>query len=69
MDRMMLDTFGDSDGLSSPYPEFDEAAQIGRGGTVERCQMTYHKCSLTSRDLKLKAMYSKKVTPLIAMKK
>ena len=59
MESLFLNTFGDSDGVSSPWPEFDEAAQIGRGGSVERCQKTYHKCSLTSQDLKFKAMYFK----------
>ena len=59
MDSLIVNTFGDSDGASSPYPAFDEAAQIGRGGNVARCRKTYRKCSLTSQDLKFKAMYFK----------
>ena len=71
LDTMILASFGDGDSGrgSSYYPELDEAARAGKGGTVEICRQTYHKCPLTSQELKSKAMYFKNATPLIAMRK
>ena len=68
---MILDSFGEGDSWRgySYYPELDEAAQKGRGGTVEMCRETYPKCPLTSHELKSKAMYFKKMTPLITTRK
>ena len=71
MDRIILDTFGggnNDNASSSPYPEFDSAARIGKAGTVDGCQKIFNRCSLTSQELKSKAMYSKRVTPLKALK-
>ena len=55
----MLLSFGDNDAQSSPYPEFDRAARVGRRGrNREKCRIAYSQCGLSSENLRLEAMNS-----------
>ena len=57
MDSFILNAFGGNGSGSSPFPEFDTAAQIGSDSRgAETCQKTYSKCHLSSEDLRFEAM-------------
>ena len=58
-ERVILLSFGDNDAESSPYPEFDRAARIGRtGSNRDKCRIAYSQCGLSSEELRLEAMNS-----------
>lgn len=58
MERLILLSFGDNDAKSSPYPEFDRAAQVGRGRSRDKCRSVFSRCGLSSEDLRFEAMNS-----------
>ena len=58
MERLILISFGDNDPKSSPYPEFDRAARVGRGRGGDKCRRAYSRCGLSSEELRFEAMNS-----------